>query len=131
MSGAVRRLNLPGARVYTDQRARDPLGFALPPPERRRYHLLAIARPSRDPSFLPAGWSGLGFNDDPSPAPFELGPVEIRGLFVHVFDGETIDLLLQRLDTVSDFIAYLSSRAATLCSGNGFRFMLWQRLSLP
>jgi hypothetical protein len=123
LGGAVRRLDMPGVKVFTDPGARNPLGFPLPPIERRRYHLVAIARPSRDPTALPAGWRGLGYNDASTPGPFELGPLGVRGSFVHLFDGETIDLLLQRLDTVTDFLAYLTTRAAALGSGQGFHFL--------
>lgn len=122
LGGALRRLEMPGTRVFLDLRARQPLAFPLAPQGRRRYHLVGVARPAKDPTVRPAGWSPLGYDDGVAAAPFTVGPISVRGQFVHLFDGDAIDLLLDRLDTAPDFITYLTSRAAALGGGTGFRF---------
>lgn len=115
LQGALRKLKKPETQVFLDNRSQSPLPYALPPVERRRFHLVAIARPDHDPTQTPAAWPGLTYRDKPN-APFEIGPREIDGHFVHVFDGESIDLLLAELDTGPDFISYLASRARLLSS---------------
>ena len=122
LGGAMRRLEMPSTRVFVDPGGREPLPFPLAPRERRRYHLVAVARPSKDPTVHPAGWSSLRYDDDAAGKPFVLGRLSVRDEFVHLFDGETIDLLLERLDTAPDFIAYLTARTAALSSGEGYRF---------
>jgi hypothetical protein len=121
LKGAMRRLEMPDTEVFVDPGASEPLAFPLAPADRRRYHLVAIARPSKDPVELPAGWAGLRYGDAVVGQPFTFGPLFVGDQFVHLFDGETIDLLLDRLDTAPDFVAYLSARAAAL-RGGGFRF---------
>lgn len=121
LQGALRKLKKPETQVFLDNRSQSPLPYALPPVERRRFHLVAIARPDHDPTQTPAAWPGLTYRDKPS-APFEIGPREIDGHFVHVFDGESIDLLLAELDTGPDFISYLASRARLLSSRPGLVF---------
>ena len=66
------------------------LGIELPPPGRRRIHLIAVALGSD-------GSVGLPYGD------FEKG-------FVHVLDGCSTDILLTELDTVSDFVKYLEAK---------------------
>lgn len=121
LKGAMRRLEMPDTKVFVDPGAREPLAFPLAPAHRRRYHLVGIARPSKNPVELPAGWSGLRYDDAAVGQPFTLGPLFVRDQFLHLFDGKTMDLLLDRLDTAPDFIAYLSARGAALRTG-GFRF---------
>ena len=122
LSGALRRLEMPTTRVFVDPSAHEPLAFPLAPLDRRRYHLVGVARPNKDPTVQPPGWSGLRYDDVAAGAPFTLGPLFVRGQFVHLFDGETMDLLLDRLDTAPDFIAYLTARAAALAGGSRYRF---------
>jgi len=113
LGGALRRLSAADQRIFLDASGKAPLPFPLPPPERRRYRLVAIARPGVDPTASTAGWRPLTCVASAA-APFEVEPQSTGGLPVHVFDGGAIDLLLSQLATVPDFIAYLSARAAAL-----------------
>ncbi|TSD87091.1 hypothetical protein FFK22_018750 [Mycobacterium sp. KBS0706] len=122
LGGALRRLEMPETRVFVDAGARQPLAFPLAPHARRRYHLVGVARPAKDPAVRPPGWSPLSYDDAAPGKPFTVGALEVRGQFVHFFDGDGINLLLERLDTAPDFIAYLASRAAALAGGGGFCF---------
>jgi hypothetical protein len=53
--------------------------------------------------------------------PFMLGDVNPEGAFVHVFDIESLTTIMRELDTISDFVAYLSERALAL-RGKRVRF---------
>lgn len=122
LAGALRRLSGADQGIYLDAGAKALLSFPLPLVDRRRVHLVAIARPSHDPSSLPAGWKPLK-SVAVATAPFEIERVEAGGRPVHVFDGEAIDLLLAELNTAPDFIAYLSGRAAALSTPDLYGFV--------
>lgn len=122
LAGALRRLSADGAAIFLDAKGQAALPFPLPPRQRRRFHLVAIARPSHDPAAVPPGWSPLVCVSGSTGRPFEVEPLTVGGLPVHVFDGATIDLLLQQLDTAPDFIAYLEGRARGFASAGPYRF---------
>jgi hypothetical protein len=122
LRGAVRQLDRPDCRIFVDHKATEPLAYDVPPPHARRYHLIAVARPDKDPNHLPAGWPGLVYSDEAPPQPFQVGPRFISDHFVHVFDGDTLGLLVRHLSTGPDLIAYLSGRAAALSRRPGVTF---------
>lgn len=47
--------------------------------------------------------------------PFTLGPIRTKHGLVHVFDENTLDIVFRELDTVADFVTYLSKRTELLC----------------
>ena len=48
---------------------------------------------------------------------FRIGQIDPDTGYVHVFDDENLDIVLSELDTVADFVGYLSRKEAFLCSG--------------
>jgi hypothetical protein len=72
-------------------------GLPLPPIERRVYHRIAVAFGGRRE--VPISSSGI-----------KVGP------FVHVFDEQSFYLLLRYLDTIRDFVQYLSDKEEFLKS---------------
>jgi hypothetical protein len=122
LAGAVRQLERPDCRIFTDHKATEPLAYDVPAVGSRRYHLVAVVRPDKDPGQVPPGWSGLVYSDEADPKPFQVGPQFVDNHFVHVFDGETLDLLVDHLSTGPDLISYLTSRAALLSKRPGITF---------
>jgi hypothetical protein len=120
---AKQRIERDRTRVFLDAKARIQLPFDLPAAEHCRFHLVAIARPKRDPKAVPAHWPGLTYVSSASDEPFIIGPLSAAGVTIHLFDGLTIDLLLKELDTAPDFIAYLRGRAARLATASRYRFV--------
>ena len=55
--------------------------------------------------------------------PFEIEKIEIKDAVVHLFDGPTINLLLETLDTAPDFVAYLKGREAALRGAGTYKFV--------
>ena len=49
--------------------------------------------------------------------PFAVGRIDPTKSFIHVLDDTTLDILLATLDTVSDFVAYLTKKEAFIQSG--------------
>ncbi len=119
---AMQRIERAPDTVFTDGRARLPIPHDLGPIADKRIHLVAIARPDTDPEIVPASWPGLEYTSGASLKPFEIGPLEISGQVLHLFDGPTIDLLLEHLDTAPDFLAYLKGRALRLAQTDEHRF---------
>jgi hypothetical protein len=71
---------------------------------------------------IPPEWQPLTCVSGPSSRPFEVEPIKIGDLSVHIFDGEAIDLILQQLDTAPDFLAYLEGRAQALGTSGSYGF---------
>lgn len=122
LSGALRRLSQSEAAIFLDAKGQSVLPFPLPPREQRRFHLVAIARPSQNPTMIPPEWQPLTCVSGPSSRPFEVEPIKIGDLSVHIFDGEAIDLILHQLDTAPDFLAYLEGRTQALGTSGSYGF---------
>lgn len=125
LKGALRQLERSDCTIFTDHSATDPLAYPPPPHDRRRYHLVAVVRPDLEPSQKPAGWQGLAYSDtlDVGEAtPFFVGPRIEGEHFVHVLEGEDLELILAHLDTAPDLITYLTSRADALSKRPGVTF---------
>jgi len=75
------------------------IGLAFPESSLRRIHRVAIALGSQ-------GKIGIKFGD------FGKG-------FIHVFDEQSLDIIMSELDTISDFIEYLTSKE--YCYKNGIK----------
>jgi hypothetical protein len=92
-----------------------------------RVHLIAVALGAqaacshyyndRDGSLMVAtDLQGRAHTDprDPQYRPFCFGDVDPKGPFVHVFDETALDLVLREMDTVADFVRYLTERAGAI-----------------
>lgn len=105
-------------RLYLDPGCKTPLPIKLPEPSRRRVHLVAVTRGSAEASreYWGNGSSGtLMINTkltlrDHYTSPFQIGWVLPNRRFVHILDETTLDVVLQELDTISDFVTYLRKK---------------------
>ena len=130
LKGAERWINEFPDRLFLDKLCEVPLPLAFPPAERRKVHRIIVARGAEE-----AGrkhfQGGLGtfvirpsikgpdhFNRDAASfEPFAIGDIDPSNHFVHVFDPVSLDIVMQELDTISDFTEYLDKRAAFIRSG--------------
>ncbi|WP_313704837.1 hypothetical protein [Massilia sp.] len=108
-------------RIFLDAKCGKTLPVELPPLERRRVHLIAVAHGASDAaikyweSFAP-GSNGTPIIDthlvgrQHEAKPFTVGWPLVNKRFVHVFDDHTISLVLGELDTLSDFVNYLTKK---------------------
>ena len=108
-------------RVFLDAKCSERLPIELPPIERRRVHLIAVAHGASDAAIKHWDSFAPGSNGTPildthligrqhEDKPFSVGWPLTNKRFVHVFDGQTISLLLNELDTLSDFVDYLTKK---------------------
>lgn len=116
LTGAVRHLTALGGTIYVDPSASSALPFSLPPVEQRRLHLVGVVHPDRRPGVSPASFEGLKFDSRVAGGelPFRVGPIVTNGLFVHIVQGTSLAILLEELDTVSDFVTYLRHRETAI-----------------
>jgi len=106
-------------RVFLDKSCTIPLPITIPNSHVARYHLIAVTRGSHlvAKQFFGGGSSGslmlssnLRGRSDHEKMPFHIGQPLESGRFIHVFDEITVNLLLDELDTVPDFITYLRKK---------------------
>jgi hypothetical protein len=107
-------------KVYLDRACTKPFPLDIPSPESAKYHLIVVAHGSEDRCKAEFGGSGslmlsssLGQHenaDELSSTPFMVGDLDKTKTFVHILTESTLDILLQTLDTISDFVWYLEKK---------------------
>lgn len=108
-------------RVFLDPKCTRPLPIQIPPPERARYHLVAITRGSFDAcaAHFPGSLGTHQIRTDlegkaHEGAPFTIGVLDRSKRFVHVFDEYSLEVLMDEMDTITDFVRYLRARETFL-----------------
>lgn len=131
LRGAERWINEFPDRIFLDPSCETPFPLEFPPAERRRLHRVVVARGAAAACKKHFG-GGMGTlvvkpdlkgaaHVDASSAsffPFAIGDIDPESDFVHVFDEVALDIVMQELDTITDFTDYLDKRARFLRSGN-------------
>lgn len=139
LSGAKHWVERFPDQLFLDRQCQHPLPLELPTREHRRVHLVAVARGATDSAV--EHWKSVAekFADEGSPPvaqtgpssgslmlcteierdqhydrPFQIGWPLGRGQCVHVFNDETLDVVLGVLDTVPDFVRYLEKKEEVL-----------------
>jgi len=116
--GAENWLKKYSNRIYRDPQCQSPFPLPIPTSEKIRIHRVAVALGIKDACRDFRVGNGLGSliiksdlsGDAHYKNPFCVGHVNREKGFVHVFEDFTIDTVLKELDTVTDFIEYLSKR---------------------
>lgn len=105
-------------RVFLDSKCER--RFPLDLPAEPRIHLVAVALGAADACRQHfGGGSGsliLSMLADGT-TPFTVGDIDRTRPFVHVFDETSLDLVMSELDTVDDFVRYLSAKELFIRSG--------------
>jgi hypothetical protein len=124
--GAQRWIDSYPNRVFVDSGCQTKLPIDLPVKD-VRYHLVVVAHGSghacsqfyNDTRSLMINTRIVGdahMQTKNQVPPFSVGIVNPGGLFIHVLDDSSLDTLLNYLDTVGDFVDYLSARERFLKS---------------
>ena len=118
--GAERWLKLNPQSVYLDRACTKPFPLIIPSPESAKYHLIVVAHGSEDRCKAEFGGRGslmlnsspgqIGNTDELSSTPFMVGDLDPGRTFIHILTESTLDILLQTLDTISDFVWYLEKK---------------------
>lgn len=135
--GAERWLREHPGRVYVDRRCTIPLPFNFPTVEGCRFHRIVIATGARERCARELGTTGslqiIPYIVDGAHAakfdragkvieatgfgPFAVGRVNSSKGFVHVYDAESLELLMGELDTARDLIDYLRAKEDLIVAG--------------
>jgi hypothetical protein len=106
-------------QVFLDSRCTEGLPLTLPNPERLRVHRICVVTGAGDRCEVAIGQTSLAIDlnviDDARP--FAIGRVQGIAGWLHVVDGVSLNLLLDRLSTVSDFVAYLDAKSKLFDGG--------------
>ena len=128
--GAVKWIKNHPNKVFLDKEVSHPLPIELPPIAECRFHRIVIAlnASERCSSYFNGDSGSLmilphlkgnAHIDEANPGyfPFSVGQLNPSKGFIHVLDDVTLDIILRELDTVSDFVNYLSRKEKFVCSG--------------
>lgn len=111
--GAERWIKQFPSRLFLDVGCKIPFPLDLPPLESMVIHRIVVAHAASERCVKHLGGSGSLLISNKliqDSVPFEVGVIHPERGFVHVVDDTTLDILLTTLDTVSDFIEYLTSK---------------------
>jgi hypothetical protein len=108
------------SRIYLDRSCKNPLPIDLPAVERAHFHLVVVAHGVSEQikAYYSAGSSGSLMLDSDikglgnHTSPFYIGDLNPGKTFVHILDDNSLETLMSARDTISDFVSYLSKRAA-------------------
>jgi hypothetical protein len=119
-NGTERWLRQHPDRVFTDKACRNPL--PIPISRNSRYHKIVVSlnASARCKAFFSGIGNGtlvLSTEVQGSARPFHVGDVGHPRAFVHVLDDVSLDIILGELDTITDFISYLTRKEQLFRSG--------------
>ncbi len=118
--GAERWLKEFPERIFLNAECSEPFPFPIDDVENCRFHRVAVALGAQDRSKEHLGGSGSlslipgidVLNEEYTP--FAVGKINADKGIVHVLDDTTLDIILEELDTISDFVAYLTKKEQLL-----------------
>jgi hypothetical protein len=120
--GAEKWLRRDSSRVFTDNTCKTTLRVPIEITAQSRFHLVLVAHGSAEAcSSVYSGSGSLIINTKIKGikehiAPFTLGDLDPGQTFVHILDDNSLDIVLQKQDTITDFTHYLIKREQLLRS---------------
>lgn len=116
--GAERWIREHPQKVFLDSKCSVPFPFNIPSGSDLQVHLVVTVHGISKACAQTMGGSGslMITNDSDFNIPFSLTCTDPQRTFVHVFDDTTLGIILRELDTIPDFLAYLSAKERLLSS---------------
>lgn len=130
--GAERWLKDFPDRVFLDKECTQKFPIPLPPVDHMKIHRIVVAHGMSKKFIRELGGSGsliiapdiignmhlIDKNRKELPnSPYSIGQINPEKGFVHVLDDTSLDILLNTLDTISDFVAYLEKKEKFILFG--------------
>jgi hypothetical protein len=127
--GAERWIREHSDRLFLDPQCKRRYPYPLPDPANAVFHRIVVARGAGIRSYKELGGSGSlmvapritgeqhALPVDQGGFPFAIGDIDPGKGYVHVLDDTTLFVLLQTLDTIADFTAYLGRKERFARSG--------------
>jgi hypothetical protein len=117
--GAERWIKDHPKRLFLDLACRQPFPISLPDPATATFHRILVAHGISKPCIEAFGGSGSlmiaprvvgSMHTQNGCQPFTIGQINPKKGYVHVFDDTTLDVVMQTLDTITDFVMYLTKK---------------------
>lgn len=127
--GAERWIRSYPDRLYLDRSCTIRFPIDLPSPDIARFHRIVVAHASTSRCIEEFGGSGSLMLDSTiigdkhyapiseGGKPFAIGQIDPAKGYVHVFDDTTLSIIMTYLDTVTDFVNYLTKKEEYILSG--------------
>jgi hypothetical protein len=127
--GAERKIKVQPDRLFLDRACTHRFPIDIPDPAKARYHRIVVAHDSGRRCRAALGGSGsLMINpriigdqhctpETDGFTPFAVGQLDPRRGYVHVFDDRSLGVVMSTLDTITDFVGYLTKKEAFITSG--------------
>jgi len=127
--GAERWIRTNPDRLYLDRRCTQPFPIKVPDLTKARFHRIVVAHDSARRCRQHLGGTGslmlmpriTGIEHITPEAegftPFAVGQIDPDKGYVHILDDTTLDVLMNTLNTISDFVSYLTKKEAFITSG--------------
>jgi SEC-C motif len=126
--GAERWLKQHPDRIFLDKACTQPFPLDLPKPENMIVHRVVVAHGASEWCKKELGGSGslmivpkvIGdahYDLTPPMRPFTIGQVNPAKGFIHVFDDTSLNIVMNTLDTITDFTNYLQRKQCFIESG--------------
>jgi hypothetical protein len=108
--------------LFSDRACTEPFHMEIPDPKTLIFHIVVVAHDSSMRCHQELGGSGsllIASNiqgHTQHKIPFFIGDIDPTKTFVHVLDDTSLDIVLKTLDTISDFVDYLTKKEKLLRS---------------
>jgi len=121
-------LNYPNA-IYIDKQCTQPFPYTIPPKASAIVHRIVVAHGASKKCIKHLSGTGslmifpqivgdMHINtQDHKCIPFAIGQVDPRKGYIHVFDDTSLEVVMKTLDTISDFIQYITKKEELIQSG--------------
>lgn len=124
--GAERWMRKFPGRLFLDKMCTVPFPIPLPNPVEMKVHIIVVSHAVSEVCREEIGGSGSltlssTLSDDMESEEFLISDLDQGRTFVHVLDDVTLDIVLNNLTTVSDFVSYLSKKEKLFRSGKYIR----------
>jgi SEC-C motif len=119
--GAERWIRQFPNRLFLDRHCKTPFPIEVPDPAKATFHRIVVAHDASRVCRAHFGGSGSLMIDSRIIGekhhlehPFVIGRLHADRGYIHVFDDTSLDVVMGYLDTVSDFVAYLTKKEKLL-----------------
>ncbi|MCB9421431.1 MAG: hypothetical protein H6667_16630 [Ardenticatenaceae bacterium] len=127
--GAERWIKSHPDRIFLDRSCKQEFPIELPDHGSAKYHRIVVAHDASERCKAELGGSGslmimpniVGKDHfakfENGGTPFSIGQIDPTRGYMHVLDDTSLDILLNTLDTISDFVSYLTKKEQFIESG--------------
>jgi hypothetical protein len=127
--GAEKWIKVHPDRLFLDRKCTQPFPLEVPELARAKIHRIVVAHGASQRCQREFGGRGtlriqpdiVGpmhyASPDEGGAPFTIGQIDPVSGFVHVLDDASLEIVMNELDTISDFVSYLSDKERLVLSG--------------